>query len=223
MIGSGMDDHAATLEGIAGEILEQTGCDDPPVDAYELAECCGFDLMPTTGSAFMRGKLIYVPTKARSVRQHGQIAHELAHWALRRAKEVDEHPEVRYVAGALMLPRQAFDRDLTASAWDLRALQARHANASAQMIVYRLVGLRDAVASVWDDGKLTARVASPWLPDALRGQRPSRLERRLAKECLEGGEVLQPGKLVWAFPVFTPGWKRVIVVAEAEQLSLRWS
>jgi len=223
MVGSGMD-RLPLLEGIAAEILEMTGCDDPPVDAFELATCCGFELVPTKGEVGrVIGKLIHVPIGARTVRQHGQVAHELGHWALRRAREDDDHPAVRYMAGALMLPRRPFEADLRSSAWDLRTLQARHTNASAQMIVYRIVQLRDAVASIWDNGRLTTRIASPWLPKGLQGKRPSRLESRLAKECLEAGEVLQPSNLVWAWPVFSPGYKRVIVIAEAEQLSLRWS
>jgi hypothetical protein len=209
------------LEGVAADLLEATGCDDPPVDAYELAECCGLRLKPAaSGTASIVGDVLSVPLRARDVRQHGQIAHELGHWALRRVGEPDEHPSVRYVAGALMLPRQPFERDIAAD-WNLERLRARHVHTSAEMIARRIVNLRDAVCSVWDQGKLHRRIVSPWLPERLLRSRVSRIERELAEACLATGVPVHGDSLLSAWPVFSPGWRRVIVVAEAAQLSLR--
>ncbi|MFW6087506.1 MAG: ImmA/IrrE family metallo-endopeptidase [Myxococcota bacterium] len=217
-----MDEGQALLEGIAAEILEETGCDEPPVDAFELAELCGCEVRPGRrgGGGGRRGDVILVDVTARTVRQHGVVAHELGHWALERAGEDDSEDGARYLGGAFMLPRRPFERDLDATSWDLQALRARHLNASAEMIARRIVALRDGVASIWDQGKLRRRVSSPWLPEPFR--RPTRLERELVAEVLEGGETVRADSMIWAVPVFDRGWRRVIVVAEAEQLSLRF-
>lgn len=216
-----MQEGLHVLEGVAADLLEAAGCDDPPVDAYELAECCGLRLKPVANqNACIVGDVLSVPLRARDVRQHGQIAHELGHWALRRAGQQDDHPSVRYVAGALLLPRRHFERDLE-DGWDLPRLRARHLHASAEMIGRRIVNLRDAVVSIWDQGKLRRRVVSPWLPERLVRSRVTRIERELAEACLATGAPVHEDSLLAAWPVFSPGWRRVIVVAEAAQLSLR--
>lgn len=211
-------------EGVALDVLEATGFERPPVDALELAGACGFDVRP--GERLLRarrvGDLIEVNVKLRSVALHGAVAHELGHVALERAGEDDSEDGARYLAGALMLPRRAFDRDLRTTAWDLEELRRRHPNASAEMIARRVVQLRDGVASIWDQGRCRARVASPWLDERIAGRRSTPLERALAQRVLETGEAARPAALVSAIPVFSGHWRRVVVVVEAEQLALRW-
>lgn len=156
-----MDEAQATWEGIAADVLEATGCDDPPVDAFELADLCGLSIAPSgRQGAFRRGDSIFLDLKARTVRQHGLVAHELGHWSLERADEHDTEVAARYLAGAFLLPRIAFERDLGQTEWDLRRLRLRHPNASAEMIARRIVNLRDAVTSIWDDGKMARRWGS---------------------------------------------------------------
>lgn len=207
----------AIWEGVAADVLESTGCDDPPVDAFELADCCGLEVRH--GLTHRDGNVIYIDSRTRDVRQHGLVAHELAHWALCRAKEQNTEPAANFVSGALMLPRCAFEKDLRSSDWDLRQLRARHIYASAEMIARRIVGLRDAVATIVDAGRIKARAASPWLPDRFR--RMSRFERDLVDEALRTGEVQRADDLIWAFPVFDGAHRRVVVIAEAAQLSLK--
>lgn len=217
-----MDEAQRAWEGIAADVLQSTGCDDPPVDAFELAECTEhevrFHMKP---GACRKGHVIYVDARASGKRQHGLIAHELGHWALVRGREDNTERGARYLAGALLLPRRAFEEDLREMKWDLEQLRGRHVNASAELIARRVVNLKDAVASVWDNGKLTYRVWSPWLPERLWGRRPSRIEVKLAAAALESGQVERDQDLLAAWPVFEGGWRRVIVLAEAEQLSLR--
>lgn len=216
-----MDEARATWEGIAADVLGETGCDEPPVDAYELADCCGLEIVELLKPGARRfGNRIVVDARARDVRRHGLIAHELGHWALERAREDDSEEGARYLAGAFLLPRQPFERDLGATSWDLRELRARHLNASGEMIARRIVHLRDAVACIWDEGKLRERIVSPWLVGM--GARPSPLERKIAELALARGEAVREAELVWAFPIFEPGFRRVITVADAEQLGLRF-
>lgn len=213
-------------EGIAADVLSSTGCDEAPVSALELAEQCGLGVVRTPqvrrGNLVLEESRIEINPRLEGPRLHGTVAHEVGHWALDRARVPNEEDGARYLAGAFLLPRAIFLRDLQRTEWSLVRLRELHPNASAEMIARRLVQLRDAVASIWDHGKCTARVASPWLTVERVGRRTSALERALADRALETGEVQRPADLVWAVPVFAGGHRRVIVIAEAEQLALRW-
>lgn len=211
-------------EGVATNLLEEAGCEDPPVSAIDLADCCELTVRPARllRARLVRGNVIEVNALARTTRLHGLVAHEIGHWALRRAGEPSTEDAARYLVGALLLPRRAFDRDLRETQWDLEELRRRHPNASAEVIARRIVQLRDAVASIWDQGKCTARVASSWLPVERVGRKTSTLERCLADRVLETEQTERPAPLVWAVPFFDGRFRRVVVVLEAEQLALRW-
>ncbi len=211
---------AGAWEGVAFAVLSETGVD-APVDAFELADCCGLRMEPgARGTACLAGETVRYDITARLVRQHGMIAHETAHYVLRLHAVDDTEEAARYTAGALMLPRAAFDRDLRATAWDLERLCALHPNASAEMTARRITQLRDAVVSVLDQGKLRARVASPWIEQPR--PRLTAIERELADAALESGEVRRANDLLAAYPLFDGPHRRVIVVAEAQQLGMRF-
>lgn len=191
------------------------------MNAIALAELLGVEVRFTGGErAQLQGDTIYVSSRSRHVRQQGLIAHELGHWALAYSGEPDSEEAAAYVGAALMLPRAHFDRDLKRTAWDLRELQAKHIHCSAEMIARRIASMRDACVTIWDQGRLKARIPSPWLPEPYR--RISAFERELAAQVLESGETIKVDELVWGFPVFSGWHKRVITVAEAQQLALRY-
>lgn len=208
-------------EGIALGLLMELGDPNPPINAFELARACGLRVVSADiKHAQLMGDVIRVNTRARRERQHGMVAHELGHWALNRASEPQSEEAADMIGAALMLPRNTFDADLRSTGWDLRALRAKHVNCSAELIARRVVALRDACVAVWDNGKLKARVASPWLPDGFA--RISGFERQLAADVLEAGDAIERGNLLWGFAVFSGAWRRVITVCEAEQLALRY-
>lgn len=209
-----------TWEAVARDALETTTYDDPPQDAFVLARACGLALVPGGKSAgSLDGDVLVYPSRARLVRQHGVIAHELGHWLLRRADEPDSEVGASYVGGALMLPRRAFDKDLRTT-WNINDLRAKHPNASAEMIARRITQLRDAVATVMDD-RNEKRIVSPHLEDDRRLGRMTDWERMAAEEALATGETVHLDELCYAVPVIDGRWRRVIVVCELEQLSLR--
>lgn len=197
------------LEGIARDILESVGspC---PVDAFALADLCGFELRPWAKSYGQRtGNVIWYPAKARLVRQHGAIVHELGHWGLEQAGEnaLDESA-ARYLAGALLLPRAPFTVDLAATEWDLFDIQRRHPNASAEMIVCRMTQVSSATASVWDQGQLTRSYASEgWLVDL-------EADRELVDRVLTDQVPVRLATEA-AWPIFERGHRRVVVVRRA--------
>ena len=208
------------LESIALSVHRETGLDDPPVDAFELAALCGMTLRPArNGRGFASDSVIAYPARSRRVRQHGVIAHELGHWALRWAGEDDSEQGADYLAGALLLPRRCLDTDLKNS-WDFSLLRARHVNVSAEMLARRITQVRDAVATIIDHGQVKSRVTSPWI-NGRQWKRMSRWERNLADQALETEETVYGDELCYAVPVIEGTWRRVVVVCEAEQLSLR--
>lgn len=212
---------AAWEEGVALGVLRELEDPAPPMNAISLARACGLRVVEIDGKgARLVGRTIEVPARAQLVRKHGLVAHELAHWALLRAGEPSTEAAADYVAGALMLPRAVFDRDLRSTGWDIRQLRAKHVNCSAELIARRIANLRDACVTVWDNGKLKTRLHSPWLAQGYR--RMSTFERELAAQVLESGETIEAGALLWGFAVFQGAWRRVITVCEAEQLAMRF-
>lgn len=200
------------LEGIARELLDELALD-APIDAFTLAARCGCTLRPVGGA---RASLdpdtleLRYPHRVRLARLHMMICHELGHSLLYRAG-LDHRDEAAadYLAGALLLPREAFLRDLAETDWDLPSLQARHPNASAQGIVVRMTQVSPATASVWDAGRLHRVYGDEHdLEEA----------RRLVDLALE---LEQPVCVndVRAWPVIDRRFRRVIVVRRAVSAS----
>jgi hypothetical protein len=193
--------------------LQQEFClDGPPVDAFEIAEVCGLRLVPSSerrSSLSPQGELRYPISECR-VRQQSIVAYQMGHWTLHWSGNNDSIQGAHWVAGALMLPKLHFDRDLRTTSWDLRELRAKHLNVSVEMIARRIVQLRDAVVTIFDHGRVKARVASPWLGGQFK--RLSRFELNLAEICFETEEVLRTGELLWAFPVVEGGHRHVVLV-----------
>lgn len=197
-----------------------------PVSAYVVARGNGLEIEPYDGPGAEldagRG-IVKVNPKARRVRRHGLIAHEVGHWLLRQEKR-DSERGAQYVAGAILVP----GRDLSPALkldWSIRRIQSIHKNASAEVIAHRIVQMReqDAVAAVVDNGRLKKRIASAWLPDPMtkRLAKLTPLERRLVELAIDRGEEVREG-LSCAYPILDePGHRRVVVVVELEQLSLR--
>lgn len=218
--------EVADWEGTAAELGDATGCNDPPIDAFELAECCDLRIEPApiaTAQLDHAQRLIKLNVSMRPVRQHMSVAHEVGHFALIRAELENTCAGAGYVGGALLLPRRALDRDLTRT-WSIEAHRARHVNVSATAIAVRITQLRDAVATVLDPNgrKKPWRVVSSWVSEK-RFRRVSAWERDLASRAYDAREELRGDELCYALPLLDgpPDEHRVIVVCELEQLSLR--
>jgi hypothetical protein len=196
------------LEGIARDIWESVGSP-LPVDAFTLADALDLQVRGWPKSMGARaGALIRYPTKARAVRQHMAIAHEIGHWAAEHAgiDPQDEH-DARYLGGALMLPWAPYRTDMERTDWDLFELQTLHPNVSAEAHVVRMTQISPATASVWDCGKLHRWYGADQLPD-YHG------DATVADRVLEVERPIVDG-LVRAWPVFDGRWRRVIVLRRA--------
>lgn len=197
-------------EGIARELLEQTGCDDGPVDALELAGLCGLKVRARCGPASLRGDAIYVDLRGRDTRRQWEVAHELGHWALRRAGEPSCERGADYVGAALLLPRKRYAHDLHACDWDLAQLRVMHPHAPWSWLARRVTHVTEAAALVWDHGHCVSRVESPWRVGARYV--PTEDEAALADACLASGEPIRDGR-AGAWPVFDRRWRRVVTIS----------
>lgn len=207
-----------TWEGIAADILGETGCDDGlAVDAFELAACCGLDVRTWRRPLAMLDRVdrtIWVSDRVRRERQHMSVAHELGHWALTRAGEPDSEDGARWIGGALMLPRRVLDRDLR-SGWSITRLRSRHVNASAEAIATRVTQLRSAVVTVVDQGRARKRFASRGFEHVARTL--TRRERRMIDAATEQGVEICEG-LACATPIVDGPHRRVVLVCHADAL-----
>lgn len=200
-------------EGVAGDVLACAGMDGGPVDAYELADACGLDVVHLPGGTAHRvGNVLAVPATGRRPWDHYQVAHEIGHWALERAGEPDSEAGADYLACALLLPRAAFEADLRATHWNPAELRQRYPSAAASAIVRRIAMLRPALGAVWDERRLVRRVVGA----GLRKVGISKREADLAHEAFSSGELVRGGNLAWAAPVFSGGRRRVVTIVDAE-------
>lgn len=200
--------HHADIEGIAKEIHDRTGIS-APVDAFRLAELLGFITRPW-GRAYSQvsGREIRYPARVRSVRQHRQVAHEIAHPLLTRGGEDDRDEEAAdRLALALMMPRYAFVNDLGETDWDLFAMMQRHENCSAQAIVVRMCMVSDAAASVYDQGSRTALYLG-------EGAHEDPRDDELADRALQLESLVRAG-LSTAYPLIEGRYRRIVVVRRA--------
>ncbi len=133
-----------TWESVACEIHEESGYLGGAIDAFVLAECCGLSIRPwpfPTACIDLTSGTIRI-SMARSPRSKQRlVAHEIGHWALRRAGVEDSEEAADYVALALLLPGCTVARDL-AEVSSLDALLERHPNVSRRSLARRLVHLR---------------------------------------------------------------------------------
>lgn len=185
-------------EGIARDALEGT-CTVAPVDTCALAVALGVRVLEYPGHegfADVLRRCVYIPARPmRNERREGNVAHELAHVLLRdHGLDIHNEEAARYIAGALRVPREELDRALRRT-WSIRAMRARF-GASHEMLVRRITQVRPAIATVIDGGRVTVRVASPWLAGRAIATTPRVWELGLVTRALEDGEAEGDGPSV---------------------------
>lgn len=200
------------LEGVAREALEATNTT-PAVDAFALAAALGLRVcaMHAGGGLYdAQARTIYLSGRPmRLTRQHGQVAHEIGH-ALQQDHGLPDLEEgARYLAGALLVPREHLDRALRLG-WSITRLRLAHPHASAEMLARRITQVRSSVATVFDGERVTVRVGSPWLDERLGP--PSERERELAIAARAAATEIEEAGPIVASPA---GRARVIVVRAA--------
>lgn len=199
------------LEELARLVLDEADLG-PPIDPELLA--IDHELEVRDGGpgcqGFLIGHRIIVDEHLRPERRAFAIAHELAHHLLRRRGLHDTESNANYLASAMLLPREEFERDLRVTGWDLLLLRARHRYASFEALARRIVALRPARAFVFDKPLLGQRKPSwysvPW------GQRPSEEERLAAREAVLYGAPVEVSAGITGWPVIQEDWARAITL-----------
>lgn len=196
--------YSTRLEGIAGDLLATSLCEDtPPVDAFELAACCQLEVrLSDVKDALLYGDTIYLSRRASIHQVHKLVAHEIGHWAQRRDGAEDTEEGADYLAGALLVPRAPLLRALRGG-WDLNALRAQHRNAPASLIAQRVAQLREATAAIYDGRKLHRRVGPPHPAE------------HLVSEVLATDQPVRIDDCTGVWPVIAGSRRRVIVLGAA--------
>lgn len=206
------------LEEVARSALERANLR-TPIDADALAYKLGLEVRDggRDCEGLLIGSLIFVDEEMRHERRAFAIAHEIGHHLLRAAgletpPRNDEHA-ANYLASALLLPRQDFERDLRRARWDLIQLHAWHRQASFEAIARRIVALREARAFIFDrplDGQRAPSWYSvPW------GLQPTPDERLAAREAITNGHPIEVVAGVWGWPIVQHDWLRAITVSSS--------
>jgi hypothetical protein len=213
---------SALDEGIAIGILREIGDPEPPISAFVLAELLGLrvDHESRITGARLVGRTIYLNQRASLERQHWLVAHELGHFALHRAGELQSERGADNIANALMLPRREFIADLRRTQWNLQMLRETHRYSAIEAIAKRICDVRDACISTWRHGRIRLRFCSAGTAMQLR--RVTDLESELAARAAASLQTVRADVLALAVPVVCPktGAVSVVTVADAEQLAL---
>lgn len=212
------EEAVARWEGVARRLLEDMGVDEP-LDPRLIARAYGLRLVPALRrEACWSGSTIRYPAGVRATRQAGVIAHELGHYGLYRYDQEQSEQGASFVGAAVLVPRAALDRELRRVGWELPALSKRFPHASSELLARRIAEVREAVVTVIDGRRIKARVASPRLgppPKSLTPRERAILDRVRAEGAAHDD-------LIRGWHIHEPGYDRVILIADAEQLALRF-
>ncbi len=211
-----MDERFLLAEGLSRAFLDMTGLGSPVVDVVAHSAHLGVKLVPARQAAVMGGN-VSTHNGLPEPRQRIRTAHELGHILAERAGEDPRDETLAWATGAgLLMPAREFRRDLAERCWDLDGLPGLY-GVSWEVLVRRLCHVAGAVVSIWDNGRLSRRWRSPWLQSyGFSGQRVPDWEMELADECRRDAWHVFEEDGVAAYYVPSPGWQRVIVVAEVE-------
>lgn len=200
------------MEEVARVALEHADVG-APVNPDTVADEHGLTVRDGDTDGLLIGRVILVRETDRRQRRAFAVAHELAHWLLRAAGLPDDEASCNYLASALLLPRDDFERDLRRYGWDLIALCARHPFASFEAVARRIVALREARAHVFDRPLAGQRTPSRYsLPYGLS---PTDDERLAASEAAACGAPVEVRTGLTGWPVIEHDWQRVIVLSPA--------
>jgi Zn-dependent peptidase ImmA (M78 family) len=230
-------DWTAALDETAAEILRRAGVKRPPVNAIEIANRLGCQVLwdkqqsgrariatVRIGPGKRREPAIFLRPEPRPERIQWAVAHEIGEQCagkvcrrlgidLLEARADQREQIANALATRLLLPAKWFAEDATAHDFDLVQLKNRYATASHELIARRMLDLpQPLLVTIFDHGKQQFRRWNrPGLP-------PSILEIELEswRVAHQFGDVVRryssPRIDIW--PVHEPDWKREIMRLE---------
>lgn len=230
----------AIVDEVVRNLLAQVGVTGPPVNAMAVARRLGVTIAVDdrqegrTRLVRLRGPqgraprpTILLRSGQRLERQQWAVAHELGQSAAvyvfdalaidpREASKEAREAVAKRLAGRMLLPSDWFGPDAVACGWDLLALKRRYSTASHELIARRMLELAEPVIiSVFDRGGLSWRRSN--VAGLVPG--PSELETkcwRTAHQESRPERALEGPRVIQAWPVHEPQWKREILRTEIE-------
>ncbi|MGA2798950.1 MAG: ImmA/IrrE family metallo-endopeptidase [Thermoguttaceae bacterium] len=234
-----LEEISAGLDAVVEEILAQCRWEEPPVDAFSIAQALGITVALDDCQS---GRARYVRLSDRSTsrpmatillrfdprleRRQWAVAHEIGEHAAFHVfnrlgiDPCESSPRAReqianQLAGRLLIPSLWFDHDAAALNWDLLALKGRYCTASHELIARRMLECRPAVIiTIFDQGRITFRRGN------LLGRipPPSQAEWscwRLVHEKNRPHEENDGLNSIQGWPVHEVDWKREILRYES--------
>jgi len=236
-----LEELAEGLDALIDEILAHCGWEQPPVDAFKIAQAMGItialDDCQTGRARYVRLRnrnalrpiaTILLRPDPRMERRQWAVAHEIGEHAAYRVFDrlgVDPRessPRAReqvanQLAGRLLIPSCWFSRDASACNWDLPALKQCYCSASHELIARRMLECRPAVIiTVFDQGRITFRRGN--LPGRIPP--PSETEWRCWRWVHEKNEPYEASdglSSIRGWPVHEEDWKREILRTKLEE------
>ena len=207
-----MDQMLLDAEGAARLALDSVGGDPCP---YRMLSAWELGWTTWLGPSIRRGSLVFLDARKSATRQRWDAAHEFGHFiAGHVGLDPRDERTANAIASAVLMPDADYKRSASTCGWDLDALTSEY-GVSYEAAARRLCQVRGAVASVFDDDRLTRRWRSPWLVGGGFSRRsvPS-WELAVAQECVDAGEGVRGQPSVYWLP---SSWgERVVVVTDVE-------
>ncbi|MCE5270806.1 ImmA/IrrE family metallo-endopeptidase [bacterium] len=228
---------------ITADLLTQAGITSPPIDPAQVAAFLGILIETRPGYPALSGieqdgpqTRIIIRAGLRPERQHFLVAHEVGHvyWQDNEHHRGDPSLGGRLeyfcnkFASLMLLPFEWFNADAAETGHDLFALKRIYSTASNQLIARRIVSLRPAIATVFDDDGKEKRVTERFNGSGPQDKKLTKAESQVIKEVCGTGSVIEnigtikeKGQFVRVkvkgYPIFENGWKRVITFMEPEE------
>jgi Zn-dependent peptidase ImmA (M78 family) len=229
------DEMTAVVDRTVEELLKAAGVEDPPVDAFALAQrhlgmvVCLDQRQQQRGRAQRtgQGRQIYLRAEPTEERHQWTVAHEIGeHLKAGLLERLGMDPkETRPMAGEslanlfayrLLVPSCWFNEEGPGSGYDLPELKKRYRTASNEVIAWRFLDLpAPCIITVIDNDHVSRRRSNAW-----------RIRRKLTpaeEECQKYVNYYSRPKVVcrddWTvhgWPVHQADWKREILRSVVE-------
>ncbi|QDU79550.1 hypothetical protein Pla110_12610 [Polystyrenella longa] len=219
-----------SLDIVVNELLSLAGIDEPPVNAFHLAQHLGWEIVLNARQE-ERGRLkrihdkptIFLKPDDRPERVQWALAHELGESLSDRWSDWIEEEELtagpasrealaNLFATRLLLPECWFGNTVSQTGCDLFELKQSFSTASHHLIAQRLLDLADPlIVTIFDHGQRTSR-RSNWLPSPPPVQSA---ELRCWQECHCHNKRHQDqadNLSLHGWPIHEPDWKREILL-----------
>lgn len=228
------------LDAVAAEVLDEVGIENPPIDAWAVAEALKITVavddrqhgraryVRLRSSRGSRSKpSILLRPDPRPERLQWAVAHEIGEhvaWRVFGRLGVDPREAVadaresvaNQLAGRLLLPGRWFEADAVACGWDLLALKSRYSTASHELIARRMLEFSPPIiVTVFDHGRVSLRRSN--LPGRVPAPSAEELDCwRCVHRQNRPWQSAAPEQTIFGWPVHEDAWQREILRTEVD-------